>query len=276
VNPASISEPTNPLVERTTTAGVPLDALFEPLHAAVRRGRLAAVNVGEVSSNGRRYSIPRFRLLGPDAGHDPIRIGLFAGVHGDEPAGCAALTEFLLGLTAEPSRAAGYDLLVYPVVNPTGYEDGTRNNRTGKDLNREFWRGSVEAEVRILENELRTQGFGGIITLHADDTCEGHYGYSHGRVLDDALLRPALIAAERVLPRDRRAVIDGFHAREGVISDCFCGILSPPPDREPHAFNLIFETPAHAPFDHQVAANVAALDAVLATYRGFISYAQDL
>jgi hypothetical protein len=71
-------------------------------------------------------------------------------------------------------------------------------------------------------------------------------------------------------------VIDGFHAREGVISDCFCGILSPPPDQEPHAFNLIFETPAHAPFDHQVAANVAALDAVLATYRGFISYAQDL
>lgn len=229
-----------------------------------------------LSAGGRSPGLPRFRFTGPAAGHEPIRLGLFAGLHGDEPAGCASLVRFLIGLVETPERAAGYDLFVYPVVNPTGYVAGRRENDRGKDLNREFWRGSAEAEVQGLEGELREKRFDGLITLHADDTCEGLYGYSHGQALDELLLAPALLAAERVLPRDRRAMIDGFVAREGMIGECFCGVLSPPPDQDPRPFNLIFETPAHAPFDHQVLANVAALDAIVAHYRGFIAYAPNL
>lgn len=254
-----------------------LSDLLEPLQKlAARNPQLASGIAGRFCCSTQHHAIPRFHFVGPTRGHDPIRLGLFAGVHGDEPAGCAALVAFLSALLAEPHRAAGYELFVYPVVNPAGYVDGTRANRSGKDLNREFWQGSSEPEVRIVEDELRLRAFAGVITLHADDTCEGHYGYSHGQELDDALLRPALLAAERVLPRDRRAVIDGFSAREGVITECFHGILSPPPDQKPRPFNLIFETPALAPFGHQVDANVAALDAILASYRGFISYAQDI
>lgn len=257
--------------------GLPQPALLAPLHATAAGGAaLECAVAGTFAHGGRAYAIERFRFVGPDKGQAPIRLGLFAGIHGDEPAGCAALVQFLAAIVAEPERAAGYELVVFPVVNPTGYEDATRANRAGKDLNREFWHGSAEPEVRIIEQELRTRAFAGVITLHADDTCEGHYGYSHGRALDDALLRPALLAAERVLPRDRREVIDGFTAREGVISDCFRGILSAPPDQEPRPFNLIFETPAHAPLDLQVGANVAALDAIVSAYRGLIAYAQDI
>jgi hypothetical protein len=167
-------------------------------------------------------------------------------------------------------------LWVYPLVNPTGFEAGTRENRAGRDLNREFWRGSREPEVRLLEAELRDRRFDGMVTLHADDTCDGLYGYARGRTLDETLLKPALQAAERVLPRDRRAVIDGFAARDGVIADCFGGVLSAPPEQKPRPFDLIFETPARAPFSNQVAAAVAALDSVLAQYRAFIAHAQFL
>jgi murein peptide amidase A len=261
----------------TRTAPEPLENLLAPLALAAAQAQgLEADLAGEFLVGGTRYGIERFRFVGPGVGPEPVRLGLFAGIHGDEPAGCAALVEFLLCLLQQPERASGYELLVYPVVSPTGYVAGTRTNCSGKDLNREFWRGSLEPEVRIIEHELRTHEFAGVITLHADDTCEGHYGYSHGRALDDALLRPALLAAERVLPRDRREVIDGFTAREGVISDCFHGILSAPPEQEPRPFNLIFETPAQAPFHLQVEANVAALDAILATYRGHIAYAQGI
>jgi predicted deacylase len=237
---------------------------------------LTAEIAGDFLLNGAPYAIHRWHFAGPNAGHDPIRLGLFAGVHGDEPAGCVSLVDFLLGLAAEPARAKGYDLFVYPVINPTGYEDGTRTNRAGQDLNREFWQHSASPEVQIIETELRERTFAGLIALHADDTCEGHYGYSHGCTLDDSLLRPALLAAEQVLPRDRRSVIDGFTAREGVISDCFHGVLSAPPEQQPRPFNVIFETPAQAPLAQQVAANVAALDAILGAYRGFISYAQSI
>ena len=251
--------------------------LLRPLHQLAQPAQgWEYACLGTFHHDDRAYEVPCFRFVGPSTGSDPVRLGLFAGVHGDEPAGCAALVEFAQALAREPERAAGYDLFFYPVVNPTGYEDGTRFNRSGKDLNREFWRGSPEPEVRVFERELRERRFHGLMTLHADDTCEGLYGYSHGRTLDEALLQPALRAAEVVLPRDRRPVIDGFSARDGVICDCFHGILSAPADQDPRPFDVIFETPALAPFSLQVAAAVAALDTIVAEYRGFISYAQDL
>jgi hypothetical protein len=240
------------------------------------RGDWEVSAAGEFFHDARRHELSRIRLAGPFAGHDPIRLAFFAGLHGDEPAGCAALVQFAEMLASDPARAAGYELFIYPVVNPTGYECDTRVNHAGKDLNREFWRDSAEAEVQILERELRAHRFDGIVTLHADDTCEGVYGYAHGRTLNEALLVPALKAAARWLPLDSRAVIDGFAAREGLICDCFKGVLAAPPDQHPRPFDLIVETPARAPLGLQVSAAVAALESILATYPAFISYAQDL
>lgn len=264
-------------VSQSTAAARDVSALLAPLRElAGRRRELEAAVAGTFSSGVSDYGISRFRFIGPDAGHEPIRLGLFAGVHGDEPAGCHALVRFLSTLAAEPGRAAGYDLTVYPVVNPTGFADGTRENRAGRDLNREFWRHTAQPEVIILEEELRAGRFHGLITLHADDTCEGLYGYSHGRTLDEMLLKPALIAAECVLPRDCRDRIDGFAARQGVICECFHGVLAPPPEQTPQPFNLIFETPALAPLEQQVVAALAALDTIIANYRGFIAHAQGI
>ncbi len=246
-------------------------ALLDQLCDDVSVETLARFEVG-----GTRHLIPRLRVVGAYAGHDPIRLGLFAGLHGDEPAGCAALIELANACVADPALAAGYELYLYPVLNPTGYEAGTRTNHAGKDLNREFWRDSSESEVVAIERELRAEPFAGIITLHADDTCEGVYGYTHGRVLNESLLAPALQAASRFLPIDTRAVIDGFPARAGLICDCFAGVLSAPPEQRPKPFDLIFETPAHADFRAQVEATASALISILKTYPGFISYAQDL
>jgi len=252
-------------------------ATFAVSAQANRDGVKATIQTaGAFQYANERYELPRICLSGAYAGHDAIRLGLFAGIHGDEPAGCIALVEFARQCLEQPRQLAGYELYIYPVVNPVGYERGMRLNHAGKDLNREFWRDSSEAEVCIIERELRAHRFAGIITLHADDTCEGVYGYAHGRTLNEALLVPALAAAKKHLYVDERAVIDGFPARVGLICDCFPGVLSAPPEQRPRPFDLIFETPAHAALDLQVAATVAALDSILASYPGFISYAQDL
>src|SRR5207247_2150836 len=100
----------------------------------------------------------------------------------------------LNSLVDAPASAQGYELTVYPLCNPTGYEDDTRHNRAGCDLNREFWRGSSQPEVQIIEDELRERRFDGIITLQADDTSVGVRGYTQGRVLNENLLKPALRA----------------------------------------------------------------------------------
>lgn len=252
--------------------------LFDRLDKLAGQGwaLLRRESAGEFVVDGRRHEIPRMVFSGPLQGQSAIRLGLFAGLHGDEPAGVEALVLFLDELIRDPSRARGYELHIYPVTNPTGYEKNTRHNAAGKDLNREFWRGSSQPEVHILEAELRARQFYGIISLHADDTCTGLYGYAHDRLLNEALLRPALIASEQILPRDLRPMIDGFSAKEGVIHQCFTGVLAAPPEQRPQPFDVIFETPALEPVDVQARAAAVALQAILDEYRGFISQGQDL
>lgn len=232
---------------------------------------------GSFVAHGSEYEISRYVFFGPQHQAMPLRrIGIFGGLHGDEPASCEAAVRFLLELAENPSLAAGYELWVYPLCNPTGFEDETRHTRTGLDLNREFWRGSAQPEVQILETELKEQCFDGIIALHADDTCDGLYGYAHGRFFNENLLRPALSAAKRHLACDPRPMIDGFPARESVIDACFQGVLAPPADQTPQPFEIIFETPALAPMELQIAAACTAMQAVLEEYRRFLSYGADL
>jgi len=251
--------------------------LFGPLlERAGQGGALTSGVAGTFVAQGETHEITQFRFQGPKAEHDPLRIGLFAALHGDEPAGAEALVRWLHELLDEPWRATGYDLTVFPVCNPTGYADGTRHNRAGLDLNREFWRRSTQPEVEILERGLTTGRFDGIITLHSDDTSEGLYGYAHGRLLNEALLKPALRASERVLPRNRSAMIDGFEASEGLIHRCFEGVLSAPAQQRPQPFDLIFETPALAPIDLQVSATIIAIETLLDEYRVFLAHSINL
>jgi murein peptide amidase A len=225
---------------------------------------------------GARYELPCYLFVGPNGGDTPIRIGIFAGIHGDEPEGVHAVVQFIKLLEAKPELAAGYYLSFYPVCNPTGFEDGTRFSRGGKDLNREFWKNSTESEVRLLQAELVSRSFQGIISLHTDDTSDGFYGIVRGATLTKHLIEPALRAAEKLLPRDGRSIIDGFAARNGIIRDTFDGILSAPPKVRPRPFEIILETPQSPPEYLKEAAFVAALQTILLEYRKFIAYAPNL
>lgn len=228
-------------------------------------------------SKGKSYELTRYSFVGPEGGDTPIHIGIFAGVHGDEPEGSYALAHFIKLLEANPELARGYCVSFYPICNPTGFEDGTRISRSGKDLNREFWKNSGEPEVRLLQNELISRSFQGIISLHTDDTSTGFYGYARGATLTKDLLKPALEAVERILSRDTRPVIDGFRARNGIIYDAFEGMLSfPPPRVRPRPFEIVLETAATPPEYLKEAAFIAALQTILAEYRKFIAYAPNL
>ena len=229
---------------------------------------------GSFESGTQKYSLPRFTFRGPNSS-DPIHIGIFAAIHGDEPAGAFAAAKFLSEIASEPEFAENFLLHIYPLCNPTGFEDNTRHSRRGKDLNREFWKTSPEPEIEILERELRTQHFSGIIQLHADDTSDGLYGFVRGHTLTENLLRPALAEAGKILPRNINATIDGFAARDGIIYQSYEGILAAPIRSEP-PFEIIFETPHHAPMDLQVGALVVAIRTILSEYRRLISFAANL
>ncbi len=237
---------------------------------------LISRSLGQFDGAGQAYTLPRYVFLGPKSGGDPIRIGIFATIHGDEPEGALALTRFVAALNENLEIAKGYALFIYPICNPTGYEDNTRHARSGKDLNREFWRESAEPEVRFLEAEIWSHAFDGIITLHSDDTSDGLYAFVSGAVLTEHLAEPALREAGMYLPRNHGAVIDGFNAQSGILTDCYRGVLKSVPGISHPPFEITLETPQKAPLDRQVEAFNAALQTILVEYRYLVAFAQNI
>ncbi len=248
----------------------PLDQLAEASSHFISK------SLGQFDNDGRRYTLPRYVFLGPKSGGDTIRIGIFATIHGDEPEGALGVMRFVETLHTNPEIAKGYALFIYPVCNPTGFEDNTRPARVGKDLNREFWRESSEPEVQFLESEIWTHAFDGIITLHTDDTSDGLYAFVSGAVLTENLIEPALRAAEKFLPRNRGSIIDGFNARGGILTDCYQGVLKSLPGTVRPPFEITFETPQKAPLPLQVEAFNAALQTILVEYRQLLAVAQNI
>lgn len=228
----------------------------------------------EVGADG--YHLDQYLFVGPRGGGDYIRVGLFAGIHGDEVAGVFAAIRFLQELAAQPELARGYEIYVYPLCNPTGFEDGTRHSRSGRDLNREFWLGSREPEVQTLERQIRTLRFDGIIALHADDETCGLYAFALGAQITQHVVEPALQAAEKILPRNCEPTIDNFTARNGLIRKGYPGMLCAAPEVRPRPFEIVFETPTDAELEKQIEANLVFLRHALDQYQQLQAVGQDL
>lgn len=232
--------------------------------------------LGRFNVEDQHYSQPRFIFRGDGTDEPPLKIGIFAGIHGDEVAGILACFDLLRLFEREPFLARAYHLYFYPLINPTGFEDRTRHARSGRDLNREFWRNSSQPEVRLIEEEIQRQQFNGIISLHSDDTSGGLYGFVRGTTLTEHLLKPALAAAEEALPINDGPLIDGFHAVNGIIRTCYEGVLSAPPGTAPAPFEVILESPQLAPIALQRQALVLGVREIIRQYRRLISFAAHL
>ncbi|MCK9588190.1 MAG: succinylglutamate desuccinylase/aspartoacylase family protein [Terrimicrobiaceae bacterium] len=226
--------------------------------------------------NGVPGTIPRFLFTGPGDRGSFLRVGIFAGIHGDEPSGVQAAVDLLRRLHEAPQPALGYELFVYPVCNPWGYAHDTRLLKSGSDMNREFWRGSDEIEVLVLEGQLMKLAFDGIAALHTDDSSPGLYGFVKGHQLTRHVLEPSLEAASRFLPRNFDKSIDNFQANAGIIEDGYLGVLGAPPTQKPRPFEIVFETPSHAEKTLQVEAHVAALLTMLGSFRAMIAEGQNI
>ncbi len=55
------------------------------------------------------HTLPKFLFAGPGDRRSYLRVGIFAGIHGDEESGILASIEFLERLHANPEKARGYE-----------------------------------------------------------------------------------------------------------------------------------------------------------------------
>jgi hypothetical protein len=223
--------------------------------------------------------------IGNVAGHELVKIEsrsegiaicLVAGLHGDEADGIFAALEFARRFLRSRDLVKTYALTIYPCVNPTGYEQMTRENAAGIDLNREFFCNSATPEVCILERELRAREFTGFISGHSDYESFGIYAYATGAVLSERLAKPALFQASSVIPINTEPVIDGHPATLGIINQKFPGSLGPLSRGQSEPFEITIETPNLFALRKRVEAQAIAFETILHEYRAVASEAMYL
>ncbi len=103
-------------------------------------------------------------------------VALAAGLHGDEPAGPWALIE----LVESGALDARFAYRIWPCINPTGYEAGTRANESGIDINRTFGGGGGSLESRAVLDGDRGRTFVLSLDLHENCDASGFYCYEYG------------------------------------------------------------------------------------------------
>ena len=141
------------------------------------------------------------------------RVGLFAGTHGNEPAGVAALLEF-----AEQHLWNSYPRLafsVFPCLNPTGFDLGTRENSAGIDMNRQFSRDDVP-EVRAVRAAIEEDMFDITIDAHEDPDELGYYMYAHFE--DQSWMASIVDAVATVGPINVKPIVDDNPVVNGVVT----------------------------------------------------------
>ena len=206
-----------------------------------------------------------FRRVVPDRAP---RVYLSSGVHGDEPAGPNAILQLL---TSDLLRR-DIDLTICPLINPIGLSNGTRENGSGVDLNRDFLE-PKEPEIQALTRYLdRQEAFDLSICLHEDWEAAGFYTYYIGPSVAETIAREIVSAVGARVPIETATLIDGREANEGLILPPEALDPFSQPDW-PEAFYLFkasrhshftTETPSALPLEDRIDAQTIAVRAALA------------
>lgn len=202
-------------------------------------------------------------LLSVEVGetHRPA-IALAAGMHGDEPAGVVAL----LALVEDGALDARYSYRIWPCVNPTGFERGTRENADGIDVNRTFGRGGGSPEARAVIMSNRDRKFALSLDLHEDCDANGFYCYEYGdctlgeRIVDAVQTAGFTCDAQRALrpdPQAEAAEIGGLSYSLLLVRNASRRVLT-------------FETPSAGRLDDRVAMHRVAVTAALSDFSQMI------
>lgn len=184
-----------------------------PVELAARFAAAAAQQGFRAASLGEHDGCPLAAYTKRTPGPRP-RIYISSGIHGDEPAPPLALLDLLERGTFD-ARATWFLL---PLLNPSGFRLGTRENAALVDLNRDYRHGAT-AEVAAHLHWLRRQPpFDLTLCLHEDWEATGFYLYEVAAPGLPSLSHPIIEAVAPCLTIEPGAVIDGRPVSEpGII-----------------------------------------------------------
>ena len=149
--------------------------------------------------------------------HNPRRVLISAGIHGDEPAGVESVCAFL-----ESGRYKAHldkwEITILPCINPYGFENDTRENHDKKDLNRLFKDQLPPLEVQLAKSTIKPSYFDITIELHEDSDSHGYYLFQKSNRPNGLEVGLKIMEAlKEIIPINSDEKIEGMPAEKGVI-----------------------------------------------------------
>ncbi|HEX7863241.1 MAG TPA: hypothetical protein VF773_23130 [Verrucomicrobiae bacterium] len=252
-----------------------------PLLAALDRACVDSVNLlrkplPSFEAGGNEFYISRYLFVGPRGGAEPIRVGLFTGLHGDEPEGTAALVEFALALEKSPELARNYFLFLYPMLNPSGFAALTRLTADGVNIANELWRNSTSVEVQQIQSEVWMHAFDGIVSLRTDASAEELRIEVGGPIFARHLFGNGLAHAQDILPQAIHSGPEALPRLKSALLEKPNELIRAAPGVKPRPFEIVLTIPGRAAGLQQRAAVALLIQRALTDYRDFISYGANL
>lgn len=198
---------------------------------------------------------------------DGPMVYLSAGIHGDEPAGPLAL----LRLMKSGFFRDGRHWLLCPALNPEGLALGTRENRAGLDLNRDYLlRATPEVAAHAMWLSVRPPP-DVFVSFHEDWETEGFYFYEINLGDDNPSRASAILdAVSGHFQPEPGPLIDGhevrgpgwiYHRAEADLPDSWPEAIFLAKRGCPLSFT--FETPSRACLESRIEAHIAGLAGLL-------------
>jgi hypothetical protein len=177
-----------------------LDQLSQP------RARLYSSPIS-ASPAYRLPQIPRYIFVGDQPGESEIRLGIFAGLLGEDDVGAKAIVEFIDDLVAMPSLGSAFRIYAYPTVNPLSYTAGTSRKQTDRSVADETGR-KVKFPEALIKREVFVVQFHGLVVIHTTDEPEGLQAAVYGANLREALTFPILSSLRPLFPATEFPILD--------------------------------------------------------------------
>jgi hypothetical protein len=177
-----------------------LDQLSQP------RARLYSSPIS-ASPAYRLPQIARYIFVGDQPGESEIRLGIFAGLLGEDDVGAKAIVEFIDDLVAMPSLGSAFRIYAYPTVNPLSYTAGTSRKQTDRSVADETGR-KVKFPEALIKREVFVVQFHGLVVIHTTDEPEGLQAAVYGANLREALTSPILSSLRPLFPATEFPILD--------------------------------------------------------------------
>lgn len=151
---------------------------------------------------------PRYIFVGDQPGESEIRLGIFAGLRGEDSAGAKAIVEFIDDLVTIPSLGSSFRIYTYPTANPLSYTAGAPRKQSDRTVGNETGRKPKWSEVELIEREIFVVQFHGVVIIHTTDEPEGIQAGVYGANLHTALVSPILSSLQPLFPTTELPALD--------------------------------------------------------------------